>query len=81
MERIAAARELAKIYKLDKPDEEQIPWDTITAKIEITLLPGDVGLPVIENVKELQDKLRRKYLDGFTQDAVVVESSTNKTEN
>lgn len=79
-ERIQAAAQLGKIYRLDKPDEEQIPWDTITAKIEITLLPGDVGLPVIDNVKELQDKLRRKYLEAFTEDAVVIESSTKKTE-
>ena len=78
-EKIAAAKELGRIYKLDKPDEDAIPWDELMAKIEITLKPEDVGLPEIDNVKELQEKLRKKYVEGFATDAVVVESLTNKT--
>lgn len=78
-EKIAAAKELGKIYKLDKPDEDVIPWDELMLKVEITLKPEDVGLPAIDNVKELQDKLNRKYIDTYATEAVVVESKINKT--
>lgn len=78
-EKIHAAKELGKIYKLDKPDEQEIPWDQLMAKIEITLKPEDIGLPAIEDIKQLEEKLRLKYLAPFAEDAVVVES-TPKTE-
>ncbi len=79
-ERINAAKELGKIYKLDKPDEDAIPWDQLLSKIEITLKPEDVGLPQIDNVRELQDRLYHKYVEPFATDAVVIETKTNKTE-
>jgi hypothetical protein len=61
---IKAAIALGKIHKLGLKEDEPLPFDEIVpASFEVT---GDVsvlGLKPIENLKELQQKLREKYRD------------------
>jgi hypothetical protein len=59
---IKAATAMVKIHKLNLSEADSIPWDKIIpANFEVT---GDVsvlGITPIENLKELQAKLRAKY--------------------
>ena len=62
MAMIRAAEALVKVHKLDKEEMERIPWeDIIPLELEPTTDISVIGRKRIENLEELQRKLRQKY--------------------
>lgn len=59
---IRAAEALVKVHKLDKEEMERIPWeDIIPLELEPTTDISVIGRKRIDNLEELQRKLRQKY--------------------
>lgn len=62
MAMIRAAEALVKVHKLDKDEMERIPWeDIIPLELEPTTDISVIGRKRIDNLEELQQKLRKKY--------------------
>lgn len=62
MAMIRAGEALVRVHKLDKDEIERIPWeDIIPLQLEPTTDISVIGRKRIENLEELQQKLRRKY--------------------
>ena len=62
MAMIRAAEALVKVHKLDKEEMERIPWeDIIPLELEPTTDISVIGRKRIDNLEELQRKLRQKY--------------------
>lgn len=62
MTMIRAGEALVKVHKLDKDDLDNIPWgDIIPINLEPTTDVSVMNRKKIENLEELQAKLRKKY--------------------
>lgn len=62
MAMIRAGEALVRVHMLDKADVENIPWDDIIPlELEPTTDVSVIGRKRIENLEELQKKLREKY--------------------
>lgn len=62
MAMIRAAEALVRVHKLDKEEMERIPWeDIIPLDLEPTTDISVIGRRRIDNIGELQQKLRSKY--------------------
>lgn len=62
MAMIRAGEALVRVHKLDKDEIERIPWeDIIPLQLEPTTDISVIGRKRIDNLEELQQKLRRKY--------------------
>ena len=79
MAMIRAGEALVKVHKLDKDELDNIPWDDI---IPINLEPTtDVSVmnrKKIDNLKELQAKLRKKYGAAPIEDISFIEINNDK---
>ncbi len=72
-----AADKIGKYTKLDKDEQEQLPWDEILPpnfepQADITIL----GLPKMDNIEQTRKKLRNKLLkrfdNSFVEDAEIL---------
>ncbi len=62
MAMIRAGDALVKVHKLDKEDIDRIPWeDIIPLELEPTTDISVIGRKRIDNLEELQARLRKKY--------------------
>jgi hypothetical protein len=62
MAMIRAAEALVRVHKLDKEEMERIPWeDIIPLDLEPTTDISVIGRRRIDNIEELQQKIRSKY--------------------
>lgn len=62
MAMIRAAEALVRVHKLDKEDIDRIPWeDIIPLELEPTTDISVIGRKRIDNLEELQARLRKKY--------------------
>ena len=74
---IRAGQALVKVNKLDKDEAENIPWeDIIPLNLEPTTDVSVIGRKPIPNLKEVQQKLRKKY--GLIEDAEIVADESEK---
>lgn len=59
---ISAIDKLAKYSRLDKEDQEALPYDEIVPRpIEFVNDPSVLGLPKVENPKAVIERVKRKY--------------------
>ena len=71
---ILAADKLGRYTQLDKEDPQKIPYDDIVPQpFEITEDVTVLGVPKISNLKEAQDRMRKKYGGTLIEEAEIVE--------
>lgn len=61
---VAAADKLGKYTRLDKEDQEPLPWEEIKPQpVEFVTDPSVLGIEHVENPRALVEKVRKKYMD------------------
>lgn len=68
-EMIAAAAQLAKAGRLDQPDDDTRPTDTVIQRFHFTDDPTAAGFAVVENYRE---KIRKKKAELWTEEVTDV---------
>ena len=78
MAMIRAGEALVKVHKLDKEEMDNIPWgEIIPIELEPTTDVSVMNRKKIENLEELQAKLRRKYGGQPIEDTTFIEMNHN----